>query len=172
MIKQLFFLGQSVRNIYAFNVLQTAFICSNSSALCCTILDAISNVYHSDNANYFILEPQNTLPQFAEHIHLKNPQIQDKFFKLIEFIVFQLNFVPAKELVSMTQLLKTCNSTECTKLCLQTLLNILKYNNTFKDVFRDVGILEGLSNNLRNYTQDYLSDYESKGNLNILNIYC
>lgn len=111
------------------------------------------------------------MPRFAEHIHLKNPQIQDKFFKLIEFIVFQLNFVPAKELVSMTQLLKTCSSTECTKLCLQTLLNILKYNNTFKDVFRDVGILEGLSNNLRNYTQDYLSDYESKGNFNINSIY-
>ncbi|XP_025205063.1 WD repeat and FYVE domain-containing protein 3 [Melanaphis sacchari] len=154
--------GQSVRNICAFNVLQTTFIRSDSSALCCTILDAISNVYHSDNANYFILEPQNTLPQFTEHIHLKNQQIQDKFFKLLEFIVFQLNFVPIKELVSMAQLLKTCSSTECTKVCLQTLLNILKHNNTFKDVFRDVGILEGLSNNLRNYTQDYLSDCESK----------
>lgn len=133
--------------------------------MCCTILDAISNVYHSDNANYFILEPQNTLPEFTEHIHLKNQQIQDKFFKLLEFIVFQLNFVPIKELVSMAQLLKTCSSTECTRICLQTLLNILKHNNTFKDVFKDVGILEGLSNNLRNYTQDYLSDCESKGNI-------
>jgi hypothetical protein len=103
------------------------------------------------------------LPQFAETIHLKNQQIQEKFFKLLEFIVFQLNFVPVKELVSISQLLKTYSSTECIKICLQTLLDILKYNNTFKDVFRDVGILEGLSNNLRNYTQDYLSDCESKG---------
>lgn len=111
------------------------------------------------------------MPQFAEHIILKNQQIQEKFFKLLEFIVFQLNFVPVKELVSMAQLLKTYSSTECTKLCLQTLLNILKHNNTFKDVFRDVGLLEGLSNNLRNYTQDYLSDCESKGNLkNIVSI--
>lgn len=86
----------------------------------------------------------------------------------MEFIVFQLNFVPVKELVSMTQLLKTYNSTECTKLCLQTLLNILKHNNTFKDVFRDVGLLESLSNNLRNYTQDYLSDCDSKGNFRII----
>lgn len=108
------------------------------------------------------------MPQFAEHIHLKNQQIQDKYFKLLEFIVFQLNFVPVKELVSMSQLLKTSSSTECTKICLQTLLDILKHNNTFKDVFRDVGILEGLSNNLRNYTQDYLSDCESKGNFRII----
>lgn len=107
------------------------------------------------------------MPQFAEHIHLKNQQIQDKFFKLLEFIVFQLNFVPVKELVSMAQLLKTFNSTECTKICLQTLLNILKHNNAFKDVFRDVGLLEGLSNNLRNYTQDYLSDCESKGKITL-----
>lgn len=82
----------------------------------------------------------------------------------MEFIVFQLNFVPVKELVSMAQLLKTYSSTECTKLCLQTLLNILKHNNTFKDVFRDVGLLEGLSNNLRSYTEEYLSDSVSKGN--------
>ncbi|XP_050428058.1 WD repeat and FYVE domain-containing protein 3 [Adelges cooleyi] len=154
--------GQSVRNISAFSVLQNTFICSESSVLCCTILDAISNVYHSDNANYFILGPQNTLPQFAEHIHLKNQLIQENFFKLIEFIVFQLNFVPVKELVSMAQILKTFGSTECTKICLQTLLNILKHNSSFKDVYRDVGILEGLSNNLRNYTQDYISDCETK----------
>lgn len=76
--------------------------------------------------------------------------------------------MPVKELVSMAQLLKTFSSTDCTKLCLQTLLNILKHNNTFKDVFRDVGILEGLSNNLRNYTQDYLSDCELKGNFIII----
>ena len=44
--------------------------------LCSTILDVISSIYHQDNANYFILESQCTLSQFAEKIHLKHEEIQ------------------------------------------------------------------------------------------------
>ncbi|XP_071644042.1 WD repeat and FYVE domain-containing protein 3 isoform X2 [Temnothorax longispinosus] len=134
--------GGSVRNIQAFQVLQSVFVKSNSPLLCCTILDAISSVYHSDNANYFILEGQNTLSQFAEKIHLKNPEIQEKFFQLLEFIVFQLNFVPCKELISLSILLKTNNSVSCSIMCMETLLNILRHNTIFKDVYREVGMLE------------------------------
>jgi hypothetical protein len=72
----IYFLGASVCNIQAFQVLQSVFLKSNSAALCCTILDAISSVYHSDNANYFILAGQHTLSQFAEKIHLKPQEIQ------------------------------------------------------------------------------------------------
>ncbi|KAJ4438846.1 hypothetical protein ANN_14799 [Periplaneta americana] len=134
--------GASVRNIQAFQVLQSVFLKSNSAALCCTILDAISSVYHSDNANYFILEGQNTLSQFAEKIHLKPQEIQEKFFQLLEFIVFQLNFVPCKELISLSILLKGQTSVSCSITCMQTLLNILRHNTIFKDVYREVGILE------------------------------
>lgn len=134
-----------VRNVQAFQVLQNVFLKSNSTSsvpTCCTILDAISSVYHSDNANYFILESQNTLSQFTEKIHLKTPDIQEKFFELLEFIVFQLNFVPCKELISLSILLKTNHSVSCSILCMKTLLNILKHNTIFKEVYREVGILE------------------------------
>ncbi|XP_067008592.2 WD repeat and FYVE domain-containing protein 3 [Anabrus simplex] len=134
--------GASVRNIQAFQVLQSVFLKSNCAALCCTILDAISSVYHSDNANYFILEGQHTLSQFAEKIHIKPPEIQEKFFQLLEFIVFQLNFVPCKELISLSILLKGQASVSCSIICMKTLLNILRHNTIFKDVYRDVGILE------------------------------
>lgn len=134
--------GTSVRNIHAFQVLQTVFLKTQSTTLCCTILDAISSVYHSDNANYFILESQGTLSQFIEKIHTKSPTIQEKFFELLEFIVFQLNFVPCKELISLSILLKGNHSISCSILCMKTLLNILRHNNVFKDVYREVGILE------------------------------
>lgn len=131
-----------VRNVHAFQVLQNVFLKSTSTSLCCTILDAISSVYHSDNANYFILESQNTLSQFTEKIHTKSVDIQEKFFELLEFIVFQLNFVPCKELISLSILLKSNHSMNCSILCKKTLLNILKHNTIFKDVYREVGILE------------------------------
>lgn len=136
--------GSSVRNIQAFHVLQSTFIKSTSHILCSTILDAISSVYHSDNANYFILENQNTLSQFMERIHHKSPEIQNKILQLVEFLVFQLNFVPCKELISMSIFLKThsLNHVECSTACVQTLLNVLKHGQIFKDVYREVGLLE------------------------------
>ncbi|XP_044762510.1 WD repeat and FYVE domain-containing protein 3 [Coccinella septempunctata] len=145
--------GASVRNIQAFHVLQTTFVRSSSTILLSTILDAISSIYHSDSANYFILENQNTLSQFTEKIHTKPTEIQEKLFKLIEFLVFNLNFVPCKELISMSIFLKThsLKHPECSILCLQTLLNILKHNSIFKDVYREVGMLEVFVTCLRRY---------------------
>lgn len=118
--------GTSVRNIHAFQVLQSVFLKSNSTSLCCTIIDAISSVYHSDNANYFILEAQNTLSQFIEKIHLKGPKVQEKCFELLEFVVFHLHFVPCKELISLSIVLKGYQSINCNILCIKTLLNILR----------------------------------------------
>lgn len=125
-------------------MLQSTFLKSTSDILCSTILDAISNIYHSDNANYFILENQNTLSQFIERIHHKGSEVQNKLLELVEFLVFQLNFVPCKELISMSIFLKThsLNHVECSITCMQTLLNILKHNHIFKDVYREVGLLE------------------------------
>ncbi|XP_044743172.1 WD repeat and FYVE domain-containing protein 3 isoform X2 [Chrysoperla carnea] len=151
--------GTSVRNIQAFQVLQSVFLKSNSLIVCGTILDAISSIYHSDNANYFILESQNTLSQFIERIHHKPDEIQQKLFQLLEFIVFQLNFVPCKELISLSIFLKTHSLTQvnCSIMCLQSLLNILKHNAIFKDVYREVGMLEVFVTCLSRYA-DMLHD--------------
>ncbi|CAH1175861.1 unnamed protein product [Phaedon cochleariae] len=158
--------GTSIRNIQAFHVLQSTFLKSNSSLLCSTILDAISSIYHSDNANYFILENQNTLSQFMEKIHYKPAEIQQKLFELIKFLVFQLNFVPCKELISMSIFLKThsLNHYDCSILCMQTLLNVLQYNAIFKDVYREVGMLEVFVTCLNRYA-NLLEDKKSKSSL-------
>jgi len=44
--------------------------------MCSTVLDVISSLYHQDSANYFILEPQNTMSQFAEKIYTKPADLQ------------------------------------------------------------------------------------------------
>ena len=74
--------------------------------MCTIILEVISSLFHQDNANYFIVEPQSTLPEFAEAINNKPVDVQIKYFELIEFIVTNLNFVPCKELNGMSLLLK------------------------------------------------------------------
>ncbi|XP_061175428.1 WD repeat and FYVE domain-containing protein 3-like isoform X2 [Saccostrea echinata] len=143
--------GVSVRNIQAFQVLQSVFLKANSSVLCTVILDVINSIYHQDNANYFILEPQHTLSQFSEKIYTKPKDVQEKFFELLEFIIFDLNFVPCKELISISILIKSNQSGSCTDLCFKTLQRILQFHALFKDVFREVGMLEVMVTCLRRY---------------------
>ncbi|KAL1508880.1 hypothetical protein ABEB36_003702 [Hypothenemus hampei] len=145
--------GTSVRNIQAFHVLQNTFLKSSSTLVCSTILDAISSIYHSDNANYFILENQNTLSQFTEKAHHKPPEVQKKLFELIEFLVVTLNFVPCKELISMSIFLKShsLNYVDCSISCMKIILNILKHHVIFKDVYREVGLLEVIVTLLSRY---------------------
>ncbi|XP_051026473.1 WD repeat and FYVE domain-containing protein 3 [Acomys russatus] len=142
--------GHSVRNIQAFAVLQNAFLKAKTSFLAQIILDAITNIYMADNANYFILESQHTLSQFAEKIS-KLPEVQNKYFEMLEFVVFSLNYIPCKELISLSILLKSSSSYHCSIIAMKTLLKFTRHDSIFKDVFREVGLLEVMVNLLHKY---------------------
>ncbi|KAG9480632.1 hypothetical protein GDO78_012215 [Eleutherodactylus coqui] len=142
--------GLSVRNIQAFSVLQNAFLKAKTSYLAQIILDAITNIYMSDNANYFILESQHTLSQVAEKI-AKLPDVQVKYFEMLEFVVFSLNYIPCKELISVSILLKSNTSFSCSIIATKTLLKFIRHHHIFKDVFKEVGLLEVMVNLLHKY---------------------
>ncbi len=131
--------GSTVRNVLAFQVLQSVFLKCKSDNLGCNILDAVSTIYTADNANYFLLESLNFLPQTAEKIGLKSTPVQEKFFQLIEFIVHHLKHVPCKELIAISLILKAQNNPNCCILAVQSLMSIIRYDATFKNVFREVG---------------------------------
>ncbi|OWK13789.1 hypothetical protein Celaphus_00017325, partial [Cervus elaphus hippelaphus] len=140
----------SVRNVQAFAVLQNAFLKAKTNFLAHIILDAITNIYMADNANYFILESQHTLSQFAEKIS-KLPEVQNKYFEMLEFVVFSLNYIPCKELISVSILLKSSSSYHCSIIAMKTLLKFTRHDYIFKDVFREVGLLEVMVNLLHKY---------------------
>ncbi|KAG2466647.1 WDFY3 protein, partial [Polypterus senegalus] len=142
--------GHTVRNIQAFSVLQNAFLKAKTSRLTQFILDAISNIYLADNANYFILESQHTLSQFAEKIS-KLAEAQTKYFELLEFVVFSLNYIPCKELFSVSVLLKSSTSYQCSITAMRTLLKFTRHDPIFRDVFREVGLMEVMVNLLHKY---------------------
>ncbi|KAB1282507.1 WD repeat and FYVE domain-containing protein 3 [Camelus dromedarius] len=142
--------GHSVRNVHAFAVLQNAFLKAKTNFLAQIILDAITNIYMADNANYFILESQHTLSQFAEKIS-KLPEVQNKYFEMLEFVVFSLNYIPCKELISVSILLKSSSSYHCSIIAMKTLLKFTRHDYIFKDVFREVGLLEVMVNLLHKY---------------------
>ena len=150
--------GSTVRNLHAFQVLQSVFFKSTSVQLGGTIMDAISTIYTADNANYFLLESQHTLPQCAERLASKPFAVQEKFFQLVEFLVHHLRFVPCKELISISLLIKAQQNTECSILGVQTLISILKFDSTFKDVFREIGTFAIIIGCLKSYTEHLKSE--------------
>ncbi|XP_035234406.1 WD repeat and FYVE domain-containing protein 3 isoform X2 [Anguilla anguilla] len=142
--------GHAVRNVPAFSVLHNAFLKAKSSRLTRAILEAIGNIYMADRANYFILETQHTLSQFADKIS-RLPEAQAKYFELLEFVVFSLNYVPCKELFSISVLLKSSTSYQCSITATRTLLKLTRHDPVFSEVFREVGLLEVLVNLLHKY---------------------
>ncbi|XP_072921340.1 WD repeat and FYVE domain-containing protein 3 isoform X1 [Hemitrygon akajei] len=164
--------GRTVKNIQAFSVLQIAFLKVKTSHLARIILDAISNIYMADNANYFILESQHTLSQFAEKIS-KAPEVQPKYFEMLEFIIFSLNYIPCKELISVSILLKSSTSYQCSIIAMKTLLKFARHDPIFRDVYREVGLLEVMVNLLHKYAAHLKepiqnsNDPESKANFSL-----
>uniref|UniRef100_A0A183AST9 Non-specific serine/threonine protein kinase n=1 Tax=Echinostoma caproni TaxID=27848 RepID=A0A183AST9_9TREM len=134
--------NKSVRNIHAFDVLQSIFLSACSSELALIVLDTIRGIYLQDLSNYFILEQQNTLVAFAKKIFHKPVDVQDAFFNLLEVLVNKLHYVPMKEISSIVVLLKTCHLTPCVAVALRHLIRLVREHRTFKEVFHDVGLLE------------------------------
>ncbi|RWS13484.1 WD repeat and FYVE domain-containing protein 3-like protein [Dinothrombium tinctorium] len=149
---------QSVRNLSAFNVLQTLWLKSKSFHLQDIILSALITLYRDDRANYFILDSQNTLSQFAEKLYLKPIKIQEKFFTILEFVIYELRYVPCKELISVSIIIKSKHSLNSSKLCLRTLLSVIKFNPIFRDVYREVGLLDIITSLLVSHSQQVLND--------------
>lgn len=50
----------------------------------------------------------------AERLITKNPEVHTKFLEIVEFVVFQLQFTPCKELIAISRILKNdLSETNC-----------------------------------------------------------
>ena len=136
--------GSTVRNLLAFQVLQTAFLKSQSEYLDTIVLDAVSTIFSADNANYFLSDSLNFLPQCAEKISFKSVKVQEKFFHLVEFLVHQLRHIPCKELIAISLILKAQSDQECCQLAVKSLISLIKFDAIFKNVLREIGMFEAL----------------------------
>lgn len=96
----------SVKNLSAFNVVQSLWFKCKSTFVQELILAGLFSLYRDDRANYFILDSQNTLPQFAERLHLRSVSVQERFFTILEYIIFEMKYVPVKELISASLIIK------------------------------------------------------------------
>ncbi|NXP81494.1 WDFY4 protein, partial [Ramphastos sulfuratus] len=134
--------GLTVKNLQAFQVLQTIFQKSNDQYLCGRILSAIGTIWAWNTANFFLLEwTLQPINQFTDIIHFKPQPVQVQFFKLVESIVLDLSYVPHEILKKIQYLIKENIVPFCTLAALQCLLSMTKKDVLFSDIFRDSGFL-------------------------------
>ncbi|XP_068022264.1 WD repeat- and FYVE domain-containing protein 4 [Melanerpes formicivorus] len=142
--------GLTVKNLQAFQVLQTIFQKSNDQHLCGRILAAIGTIWAWNTVNFFLLEwTLQPINQFTDIIHFKPHPVQVQFFRLVESIVLDLSYVPHEILKKVQYLIKENIVPFCTLAALQCLLSMTQKDMLFSDIFRDSGLLGLLMTMLR-----------------------
>ncbi|EDV25542.1 uncharacterized protein TRIADDRAFT_23507 [Trichoplax adhaerens] len=159
----------SVRNIAAFQVLQTVFIRANSTFLSNTILDSIINIYNSEAANYFILSPQKTIANFIEKMSSKSISVQEKILQLLEYVACNLNFVPQYELCDLAIALQAYSEPNACIFIMRSMIKLVSYNSKYQDIYREVKLLDGLIVLLKKYAM-LMRENECEDNNNDNNI--
>ncbi|CAF3844508.1 unnamed protein product [Rotaria magnacalcarata] len=156
--------GFIVRNTSAFTILQSIFQQSTHPFLVNIVFDAISSIILADNANYFICG--ENLSPITEVLYNKSNDVQLKIYDLLEFIVFQLKFIPHRELVNLSIMLKSHTCVQSHKNCVKYLIHILKFNNVLKDALRELGFIEVLISRLHQFAtllKESIQDPNDKG---------
>ncbi|XP_067395033.1 WD repeat- and FYVE domain-containing protein 4 [Emydura macquarii macquarii] len=142
--------GITVKNLQAFQVLQSIFQKTSDLHLCRRILLAIKTTWAWDTMNFFLLEwTLQPISQFTDIIHLKPHQIQVQFFQLVESVVLELSYIPHEILKKVECLIKENLVPFCTLAALRCLHSITKRDLIFTDIFRDSGLLGQLLAQLR-----------------------
>ncbi|XP_061857387.1 WD repeat- and FYVE domain-containing protein 4 isoform X3 [Colius striatus] len=134
--------GMTVKNLQAFQVLQSIFQKSNDQHLCGRILSAIGTIWAWNTVNFFLLEwTLQPINQFTDIIHFKPQPVQVQFFRLVESIVLDMSYVPHEILKKVQYLIKENMVPFCTLTALRCLLSMTKKDLLFSDIFRDSGLL-------------------------------
>ncbi|XP_069096980.1 WD repeat- and FYVE domain-containing protein 4 isoform X1 [Pleurodeles waltl] len=142
--------GNCVKNLQAFQVLQTVFQRSTDSWLCRKMLTTMRTIWSLDKANFFLLEwTLQPISQLAERIHLVDVTVQILFFQLIEFIIMELSYIPHEILRKVQGLIKENDAPHCIITALECILRITQRDTLFSDIFRDSGLLGTLLTQLR-----------------------
>lgn len=142
--------GSRVRNLKAFQVLESVFQKSSNPELCHCVLLAIKSIWCWDSMNFFLLEwSLQPISQFVGTMPLRSPLIQTHFFKLVESLVMDLCYIPHEILKKVQILIKENSEPLCTSFALSCLHSIAQKDLLFTDIFRDSGLLGMLLAQLR-----------------------
>ena len=135
-----------MRNIKAFQVLQTVWLRSNSQLITSTILDVILSLYQQDPANYFILLPQQTIKTVCHGGLARGSKPSSnigRFFRIVEWVGLNLGYMLVDELKWIhSQLEEPDVTNEYIKATFKCIEKLLRAKRAYKDVIIQSAFVE------------------------------
>ncbi|XP_017319576.1 WD repeat- and FYVE domain-containing protein 4 isoform X1 [Ictalurus punctatus] len=142
--------GTAVKNLRAFQILQSSFLRSGSALTCSQILCTIHTIWSWDKANFFLLEwTLQCLAQLADSTWQKPATVHSFFFKLLETVVFQLSYIPHDTLRKVQAVLKEGSSQAFSMAALKCFHGMVMSSSLLSDVLSDGGLMDLLLVELR-----------------------
>ncbi|KAJ8248534.1 hypothetical protein GJAV_G00243040 [Gymnothorax javanicus] len=142
--------GSSVKNLTAFQILQNSFLRSENPHICSLILQVVHNIWSWDKANFFLLEwSLQPLAQQAEWLWRKPPAVYPSFFRLLETVVLQLDYIPHDALRKLQAGLAQSGSVAYALAMFGSFLRLGAHSDLFCEVLCDSGVMELLLGQLR-----------------------
>ncbi|MCI4376424.1 hypothetical protein PGIGA_G00188250 [Pangasianodon gigas] len=142
--------GTAVKNLRAFQILQSSFLRSGSALTCSQILSTIHTIWSWDKANFFLLEwTLQCLAQLADSTWQKPATVHSFFFKLLETVVFQLSYIPHDTLRKVQAVLKEGSSQAFSMAALKCFYGMVMNSCLLSDVLTDGGLMDLLLVELR-----------------------
>lgn len=132
-----------MKNLRAFQILQSSFLHSGSALTCCQILCTIHTIWSWDKANFFLLEwTLQSLAQMADSAWRKPATVHSYFFKLLETVVFQLSYIPHDTLHKVQAVLKEGLSQAFSMAALKYFHGMVMRSSLLSDVLSDGGLMD------------------------------
>ncbi|KAI4877629.1 hypothetical protein NFI96_022988 [Prochilodus magdalenae] len=142
--------GSAVKNLKAFQIIQSSFLRSGSALICSQILRTVQMIWSWDKANFFLLEwTLQCLAQLAECVWQKPATVHGLFFELIETVVFQLSYIPHDTLRKVQAVLKEGSSQAFSMVTLECFQGLVMRSSLLSEVLIDGGLMELLLVELR-----------------------
>ncbi|KAL7877774.1 hypothetical protein SRHO_G00044170 [Serrasalmus rhombeus] len=142
--------GSAVKNLKAFQIIQSSFMRSGSALTCSQILHTVQTIWSWDKANFFLLEwTLQCLAQLAECVWQKPATVHSIFFQLLEMVVFQLSYIPHDTLRKVQAMLKEGSSQAFSMAALKCFHGLVMRSSLLSEVLIDGGLMELLLVELR-----------------------
>lgn len=143
-----------MKNLTAFRILQSSFLRSENVHTCSQILQAVRNIWSWDKANFFLLEwSLQSLAQLAECVWRKPAAVHAPFFRMLETVVLQLDYIPHEALRKVQAAFRESGSGPFTVAALGSFHALCGRNALFAEVLCDSGMLELLLGQIRKYAK-------------------
>ncbi|XP_061083702.1 WD repeat- and FYVE domain-containing protein 4 isoform X3 [Conger conger] len=142
--------GSSVKNLTAFRILQSSFLRSGNAHTCAQVLLAVRDIWSWDKANFFLLEwTLQSLAQLGECVWRKPAAVHGPFFRLLETVVLQLNYIPHEALRKLQAAFLQSGPSPFAVATLASYRTLCARSGLFCEVLCDSGVLDLLLGHLR-----------------------